>query len=647
MCVTGRRTQILCKISYFSPNMQNYLTLTQLIRGCEKIIITFVAISHTMESTDNRINKNNQGVAGCILKKASDFFQWFYAPVSHTPLLFAIVMLCSASAPIVAIVAGGRYLHFLFYALLSGSFLGWLACLLPKVWMRVSAACIFMTVALVETFHMGLLDKNIDQSTLELILNTNGAEAVGFLVQFFTPGVIIFLIIAVTALVGLALAIARVHIVMPRRAAYPAIPLFCVVCAGAAGMFRMFSVLSCDTYDELVVWESECGNNQELNNGARALMSDPVSKSAYLCKALQLYNRNFRLWSDCQRRLYDSLPQMSAPDDSLKVVLVIGESFIRSHSSLYGYHLPVNPALERELRDSALIVYADAVVPANFTVISLSNILNLNSVSRGEKWWESAYMPMVFRKAGWSVEMYSNQYMPYTSQDLSMELFDPLQLDSVYTRYGMKNFDYDGDFMSSVPVRDIAPEKRTLTVIHLTGQHFPQSLRVPPASRHPFTADDVPADKPWLTPERRAVVADYANSTLYNDSIVADIIDRYREKYAMVVYFSDHGEEMWDSAPNGHRTRQYPDNPEWIHNMHDVPLMFWISPLLRTRCPNLEERLRKCASRPVSIDLIGHTLLGAFAPSSPCYHPEYDVLSTDYKPLPRVSVQGYPYPEKQ
>ena len=92
MCVTGRRTQILCKISYFSPNMQNYLTLTQLIRGCEKIIITFVAISHTMESTDNRINKNNQGVAGCILKKASDFFQWFYAPVSHTPLLFAIVM---------------------------------------------------------------------------------------------------------------------------------------------------------------------------------------------------------------------------------------------------------------------------------------------------------------------------------------------------------------------------------------------------------------------------------------------------------------------------------------------------------------------------------------------------------------------------
>ncbi len=81
------------------------------------------------------------------MKKASDFFQWFYAPVSHTPLLFAIVMLCSASAPIVAIVAGGRYLHFLFYALLSGSFLGWLACLLPKVWMRVSAACIFMTVA--------------------------------------------------------------------------------------------------------------------------------------------------------------------------------------------------------------------------------------------------------------------------------------------------------------------------------------------------------------------------------------------------------------------------------------------------------------------------------------------------------------------
>lgn len=606
-----------------------------------------MAILRTMESTDNRINKKHQGVVERNLKKVSDFFQRFFAPVFRRPMLFAIVALCSASAPIVAIAAGGRYLHFLLYALLSGCFLAWLTCLLPKVWLRVSAACVFMAVALVETFHMALVDKNIDQSTLELVLNTNGAEAVGFLVQFFTPGVIISLIVAVAVLIALALAIARVRIAIPRRAGYLAIPLLCVVCAGGIGLFKMFSVLACDTYDELVVWESECGNNQELNNGARALMADPVSKSAYLCKALQLYNRNFRLWSDCQRRLYDSLPQMSAPDDSLKVVLVIGESFIRSHSSLYGYHLPVNPALEREVCDSALIVYADAVVPANFTVISLSNILNLNSVSRGEKWWESAYMPMAFRKAGWSVEMYSNQYMPYTSQDLSMELFDTLQLDSVYTRYGMQNFDYDGDFMSSVPVHDIAPEKRTLTLIHLRGQHFPPSMRVPTASRHPFTADDVPADKPWLTPERRSVVADYANATLYNDSIVASIIDRYREKYAMVVYFSDHGEEMWDSAPNGHRTRQYPDNPEWIQDMHDVPLMFWISPRLRTRCPNLEELLRKCASRPVSMDLIGHTLLGAFAPSSPCYRTECDVLSPDYRPLPRVSVQGYPYPEQQ
>ena len=183
-----------------------------------------MAISHTMESTDNRINKNNQGVAGCILKKASDFFQWFYAPVARSPRLFAIVALCSASAPIAAIAAGGRYLHFLLYALLSGSFLAWLACLLPKVWMRVSAACVFMAVALAEGFHMRMLDKNLDQSSLELVLNTNGAETVGFLVQFFTPGVIIFLIIAVTALVGLALAIARVHIVLPRRAAYLAFP---------------------------------------------------------------------------------------------------------------------------------------------------------------------------------------------------------------------------------------------------------------------------------------------------------------------------------------------------------------------------------------------------------------------------------------
>lgn len=227
-----------------------------------------------------------------------------------------------------------------------------------------------------------------------------------------------------------------------------------------------------------------------------------------------------------------------------------------------------------------------------------------------------------------------------------MELFDTLALDSIYSAYNSLNFEYDGDFLASLPLRQGEPEARTLTVIHLMGQHFPPSMRVPPASRHRFVADDIPADKPWLTHERRVVVAEYADATLYNDSIVSAIIDTYRDKPTLLVYFSDHGEEMWDSAPAGHRTRQYPDDHEWVRRMHDVPLVFWMSPSLRRQSPQLEAALRSAVARPVSLDLIAHSLLGAFVPSSPWYRQEFDVLSPAYVFPERILAHGYYYSER-
>ena len=43
--------------------------------------------------------------------------------------------------------------------------------------------------------------------------------------------------------------------------------------------------------------------------------------------------------------------------DSVDVVFVIGESFIKWHSSLYGYRLPTSPVLDEELRRGRLAVF--------------------------------------------------------------------------------------------------------------------------------------------------------------------------------------------------------------------------------------------------------------------------------------------------
>lgn len=574
----------------------------------------------------------------------SSWLMSFYRPVAQNPLLFVLVAVCCAAAPLAATLSGQRCLRLLVYALLSGTTLAWLTCCLPRKWLKVTALCLFMTIATVEALHYALLDKSLDANSLSLALNTNATEVRGFFVNFFSAKVVIALLAAVAAMVIAAFAVARTRLRLPAKNRIIAVALLGSVCAGIVCMLKPLSILGCRSYDNLIVWETQGSDNPELCMGKRAPMADPMSKAVYLWRSISLSRQNFRLWSERQRQIWATHPSAKTTEDSLQVVVVIGESFIRSHSSLYGYHLPVNPYLEREVRDSAIVVFTDAVAPANFTVLSLSNVLNLNSVTRGEKWWESVYIPLAFRKAGWDVELFTNQYTPAQPQDLGQIYFDALMCDSVYTRYNSRVYDYDGDFVASLPA-PARTGKRTLTILQLMGQHFPPSLRVPTTSLHPFSADDIPADKPWLTPERRAVVADYANATLYNDSIIHCIIERYSELPTLLVYFSDHGEEMWDSAPFGNRNRQHPEDPSWMHRQYDVPLMVWLSPSLRAKRPELAERIRRASTRPVAMDQIGHALLGAVYTASPWYRAELDVLSDKYRPQPRKTAQGFPYPD--
>ena len=576
----------------------------------------------------------------------------FYAPVAGAPLLFALVMLCCAAAPAVSVLCGGRQLHFLLYALLQGAAWGWLACALAgrRGGLRAAVGGVFMLAAMTEVAHFALLRHCIDADSVRLVLNTDAGEARGFFRQFFGPLQWLALAAGIALIAAAVWALWRSRLRLPGRSAVVAALLLVAVCTGFAGVARMLTVFGARSYEQIVVWQSQGSDNPELCHGRRVAYTDPIVKAVCIARTLTLEQRNFRRWSHLQEQLYARrdlvAPHQSVPD-SLRLVVVIGESFIRSHSSLYGYGLPVNPRLEQEARDSALTVFTDAVAPANFTVLSLSNVLCLNSVSHGENWWESPYFPLLFRRAGWDVELFTNQYSPDADADLGSMLFDPLMTDSVYSRYNSRTWRYDADFLAamadSATPRSAHP---TLTLWHLRGQHFPPSDRLPASSRHPFTAADIPADRPWLTEERRAVVADYANATLYNDSIVGSIIDMYRDSPAILFYFSDHGEEMWDSAPFGNRNRQQPDDADWMRRQHDVPLFVWMSPSLRRLRPELASALREAAGRPVALDRIGHTLLGVAGIGSPFRRPELDVLSPGYRPMPRVTAQGYRYPER-
>ena len=114
-------------------------------------------------------------------------------------------------------------------------------------------------------------------------------------------------------------------------------------------------------------------------------------------------------WENTQRRFLSGTTRRSSEADSVNVVVIIGESFIRHHSSLYGYPLATNPHLKAEADSGRLVAFTDYISPANLTSASLRNILNLNSAGDREKWFDSVYFPLVAAKEGWRVHLYDNQ----------------------------------------------------------------------------------------------------------------------------------------------------------------------------------------------------------------------------------------------
>ena len=153
-------------------------------------------------------------------------------------------------------------------------------------------------------------------------------------------------------------------------------------------------------------------------------------------------------------------------------------------------------------------------------------------------------------------------------------------------------------------------------MFHLLAQHQSFKDRFPhtPAFER-FKPADVPNRQPWMTPEKRQAVADYDN--------------------AVLVYLSDHGEEVYDAHDNMGRRCDAAD-PASLRLQHEVPFVLWMSDTYRQRHPEVVARARAAQHRPYMTDNVGHLLLGLAGIRTPYYIKERDLLSPAFRPQRRL-----------
>lgn len=169
------------------------------------------------------------------------------------------------------------------------------------------------------------------------------------------------------------------------------IVLICILFLGTFQLVKGYAqILACNNIDELPV------------DGYR---NDVVTESFYSLYSIRLVNK------EMHKAIVETthIKQSSMQGDSLNVIYVIGESYIKHHSQLYGYDLPTTPLLQKEKDNGNLFIFKNVITPYNYTSLALKNTFSINSFNDNEKWSDYPFFPAIFKKAGFNVYFWDAQ----------------------------------------------------------------------------------------------------------------------------------------------------------------------------------------------------------------------------------------------
>ncbi|MCM1095559.1 MAG: sulfatase-like hydrolase/transferase [Terasakiella sp.] len=196
----------------------------------------------------------------------------------------------------------------------------------------------------------------------------------------------------------------------------------------------------------------------ELQDIVVTYHADNPTKILHALATISVTEAEHDLWLGDMRRGYAGLRavQRPLPCDTLDIVLVIGESYARSHSQLYGYRLPTTPFQMEEALAGRSIVFDSVYSTARRTSPSLRALMSLSDEAAGEGWVDSVFWPLVFKRAGWEVVMLDNQRVEdatVAGYTLNAFLYNGWLTDSVYTRVSdYSNPSDDMQFIDSVAI---------------------------------------------------------------------------------------------------------------------------------------------------------------------------------------------------
>ena len=510
-----------------------------------------------------------------------------------------------------------------------------------RYWVRALLYVVFYGVALADMFCYVRFESTLTPTMLMLLSETNRQEAGEFFTSYLGWDI-------VTTKVGWILLLILAHILwtvlrtvgrsVGKRLILPKInetvPLACKAILGVATLWMVIDAGS-------QCWDNKVATSRLFSYDTIGQVEHELTRKDHAVMYLPVYRLAFGLYANGLAA--QQVHQLMAASDKAvvdscsfrvpNIVLVIGESYNKHHSQLYGYQKQTTPRQKALQEEGSLVAFSDVVAPWNLTSFVFKHVLSLYAVGDSGEWCDYPLFPEVFRKAGYHVTFITNQFQSKAKEpvwDFSGGFFlnspelSQLQFDA--RNSGLQR--YDEGVLKTYDAMKKEETDHNLTILHLMGSHVDYRARYPEKARTHFKPEMY--DRPELTDLQRKLLADYDNSLLYNDSVVAAITQKFIDKDAVVIYMPDHGEEIFDDEPIFGRLHSAEIDYRLARNEMEIPFWVWGSPKYRENHPYGWLALQNAKGRPLMTDVLPHLLLYLGGISTPLYRSDCNVISSDY-----------------
>jgi len=499
-----------------------------------------------------------------------------------------------------------------------------------RIWVKRILYVVLYVVALADVYCFVNFDTTINPSILMLIGETDAREAGDFITSLVSFNVIL-------SKVGLLLLFILLHAAWafmqhrgyklnvklpPVAGAVVGVLLLASAILSVHNKVAMTQLMTCSTIGEV---------EHTLTRADHGQMYLPIYRLAFSVYSNELAKRQLTSLKEATRHIKVNGCSYRSPE----IVLIIGESYGRVHSQQYGYFMPTTPRQIALQRSGLLVPFSDVVSCWNLTSFVFKNVFSMHVEGQKGEWCDYPLFPSVFRKAGYKVMFLTNQFLPEAKQavfDFSGGFFlnDPELSKTEFDVRNKQLYTYDDGLLHCYDSVKTQRGAHNLIIFHLLGQHVNYKDRYPASQAH-FWASDYEQRRPELSLRQRKILSQYDNAVLYNDSIVDQIVKRFKNENAIVIYMPDHGEECFEGN-RGFICRQHSMAIDYDLARYEFAVPFWIycSPKYAHLHPDVFKAISMARNRRFMTDALPHMLLSLAGIRTPYYHAEYDLLSPKY-----------------